>query len=469
MPADRLSALDQSFLFVESPTAHMHVGWASVFEPPDGGGPGFEELRDHVARRIRRAPRYRQMIQPIPLGLNAPVWVDDEQFDVSRHVVPARSDQFGEIVSACMSEPLPHDRPLWQLCIAERLEDGRVGVVGKAHHCMVDGIAAVELASLLLDDEPDPPEPEHDRWSPQPAPARSDLMLSGLTDFVRDELNLAALPARIANSPRSALGLAGRVTRAGRALVSSARPARLAGRLNRPISSARQLGLLSRRFEDLQRVKAAFGVKLNDVLLAAAAGGVRRFQHDRGEAPIPLKTMVPVSVRDDGAADALGNRISFIFVDLPCDEPDTARRLRRIHAETRQRKGAGEPQGADDLLQSVSYAPTPVRGAVSRIVASPRTFNLTVSNIPGLTQTMYMRGCRLAEVYPVVPIADRHALSIGMTTLQGGAFFGLYADPLVLPDVDELARDIDAEIDELIELSNEGAGETDLPAVSHAG
>jgi diacylglycerol O-acyltransferase len=468
MPADRLSALDQSFLSVESPTAHMHVGWASVFEPTEGGAPGFEELRDHVARRIRRAPRYRQMIQPVPLGLNAPVWVDDERFDVSRHVVPAASDQFDEIVSACMSTPLPHDRPLWQLCIAERLEDGRVAVVGKAHHCMVDGIAAVELASLLLDPEPDSPGPEPDRWRPQPPPAGTDLALAGLTDFVRDQLDLATLPARIVNSPRTALGIAGRAKRAGRALVSSARPARLAGRLNRPISSARQLGLLSRRFEDLQRVKAGFGVKLNDVLLAAAAGGVRRYQRDHDEAPMPLKTMVPVSVRGDGQEGDLGNRISFMFVDLPCDEPDAARRVRRIHAETQERKTAGEPQGADDLLQSVSFAPTPVRGAVSRIVASPRTFNLTVSNIPGPAQTMYMCGCRLAEAYPVVPIADRHALSIGMTTVRDGAYFGLYADPLVLPDVDDLARDIDAEIDELVELSKPGAG-ADLSAFSYAG
>ena len=211
-------------------------------------------------------------------------------------------------------------------------------------------------------------------------------------------------------------------------------------------------------------------MKLNDVLLAAAAGGVRRFQQAHGEAPIPLKTMVPVSVRAGEEADALGNRISFMFVDLPCDEPDAPRRVRRIHAETRDRKRAGEPEGADDLMRSVSYAPTPLRGPVSRFVASPRTFNLTVSNIPGPAQPMYMRGCRLAEAYPVVPIADRHALSIGMTTIRDGAFFGLYADPLALPDVNELAGHIDAEIDELVSLSEAGTVTPDLPStLSYAG
>lgn len=470
MSGSRLTALDASFLAVESPTAHMHVGWASVFEPPEEGRPSFEELRDHIARRIPRAPRYRQMIQPVPLGVNAPVWVDDERFDIARHVVRARSDDLDEVIASCMSAPLPHDRPLWQLCIAERLADGRVGVVGKAHHCMVDGIAAVELASLLLDPEREASAPEPDRWRPEPAPADANLLLAGVVDFIRDQLELATLPARVVNSPRRALGLVGRVPRVARALASSARPASLAGRLNQPISPARRLALLGRRMDDLVRIKDGFGVKLNDVLLAASAGGVRRFRRHHGEDPIPLKTMVPVSVRADDDAGALGNRISFMFVDLPCDEPDAARRLRRVHEETRARKRGGEPEGADDLLRSVSRAPSPVQGVVSRLVASPRAFNLTVSNIPGPRGAMYMCGCRLAEAYPVVPIADRHALSIGMTTLGDSAFFGLYADPQALPNIDQLATDIDAEIDELLELSEAGTVAPDLAAaVSPAG
>jgi len=183
---------------------------------------------------------------------------------------------------------------------------------------------------------------------------------------------------------------------------------------------------------------------------------MRRFLRHHDEAPTALKTMVPVNVRADADEDQLGNRISFMFVDLPCDEPDPVRRLLRVHADTRERKQHGEPEGADDLLRSVGQAPTPVQGAVSRLVASPRAFNLTVSNIPGPAEPMYMRGCRLAEAYPVVPISDRHALSIGMTTVGDGAFFGLYADPESLPDLDELAGDIEAEIDQLLELSETG-------------
>ncbi|MGH2950665.1 MAG: wax ester/triacylglycerol synthase domain-containing protein, partial [Solirubrobacterales bacterium] len=183
MSPSRLSPLDASFLEVESPTAHMHVGWAAVLDPPeDGPPPSFEQLRDHIAGRLPRAPRYRQMLRGVPLGLNAPVWVDDPEFDLDRHVVRAESGHLGEIVDAVMSEPLPRDRPLWQMCLAPWLDDGRVALVGKAHHCMVDGIAAVQLGSMLLDPTPKPAAPVPDRWRPQPAPGRLELLARGAAD-----------------------------------------------------------------------------------------------------------------------------------------------------------------------------------------------------------------------------------------------------------------------------------------------
>ncbi|MGH2799821.1 MAG: wax ester/triacylglycerol synthase domain-containing protein, partial [Thermoleophilaceae bacterium] len=206
MSATRLSALDASFLEVESPNAHMHVGWAAVLDPPESTpAPSFEELRDHIASRLPRAPRYRQLLRRVPLDLNAPVWVDDADFDLSRHVSPAQSDVLGEVVDASMSEPLARDRPLWQMSIAPRLEDGRLALVGKAHHCMVDGIAAVQLGSLLLDPTPDPSHEAEDRWRPAPAPSRFELLARGAADLLRDELRLAALPARALTSPARTL------------------------------------------------------------------------------------------------------------------------------------------------------------------------------------------------------------------------------------------------------------------------
>src|SRR3954452_12583293 len=192
MPVTRLSPLDASFLAVETPTAHMHVGWAAIFEAPDGGlRPTFEEPRRHIACRLPRAPRYRQVLRSVPFGINAPVWVDDPAFDVSRHVVSTASGRVTDLVEESMSQPLPRDRPLWQIWIAERLDDGRIGVVGKAHHCMVDGIAAVELATLLVDPTPEPPRPELDEWSPQPPPGDRQLIASAVADMIRGPLHLA--------------------------------------------------------------------------------------------------------------------------------------------------------------------------------------------------------------------------------------------------------------------------------------
>lgn len=456
MSPDRLSPLDASFLTVESQAAHMHVGWASVFDrPPNRPPPRFEDLRSHVARRLCRAPRYRQVLRPLPLGVGTPAWVDDPGFEIDRHVVPARSSDFNEIVDESMSTPLERDRPLWQLTIADRLRDGRLAVVGKAHHCMVDGLAAVELASLLLDPTPDATDPEPDGWRPERGPGDPGLVADAIRDMARAQLGLAKLPARLATSPRRALEAAGRTRRAVAALADAARPAAPHTLFNRPISPLRHLGILRRPVDDLTRIKAGFEVKLNDVVLAACAGGVRRFLRERGDEPSRLKTMVPVSVRS-GDAGGLGNAISFMFIDLPCDEPDPVRRLREVHAATLARKRSGNPAGGSDVIRSIGIVPAPVRSLISRLMASPQAFNLTISNIPGPQEPLYMRGCRLAAAYPVVPIADRHALSIGVTTLAGEACFGLYADRESLPEADSLVASLDASIEELAALVQAG-------------
>src|SRR4051812_26887411 len=171
MSSTRLTSLDASFLEVESPTAHMHVGWAAIFAPPeDRRRPAFTELRDHVEKRLGRAPRYRQKLLGVPLGVSEPVWVDDPDFDGVRHIRRADSGDFRSIADSVLSQPLDHGRPLWELWIADRLDDGRIGVVGKVHHCMVDGIAAVELATLMLDPTPEAPAAELDEWRPDGAP-----------------------------------------------------------------------------------------------------------------------------------------------------------------------------------------------------------------------------------------------------------------------------------------------------------
>jgi diacylglycerol O-acyltransferase len=448
----RLSALDDSFLAVENASAHMHVGWAATFRPPEGRqAPRFDELRDHIASRLCRAPRYRQRIAAVPFGLNAPIWVDDEQFDVDRHVLRSTETRFADLVDSCMSTQLRRDRPLWQMCIAERLDDGRIGVVGKAHHCMVDGIAAVELASLLLDPTADPPPEQSDGWLPRRAPGAARRLIGGILDLVLEEASLVRYPARYVRSPRRLGELAEPLARARKALAESMRPSEPRDPVNQPITGARHLAWFRRPLADLKRIGRPFGASVNDVLLAVSAGGIRRFQLERDRDPRPLKTMVPVNVRGTGPETELGNRISFVFVDLPCDEPDPIRRLQNVRLAMCDRKESGLPEGGDTVMAMLKYMPRTAQHVVSRRIASPRTFNLTVSNIPGPREQMYMLGCELEAAYPVVPIADEHAVSVGMTTIRDDCCFGLYAASEILPDSDELAGAMDASVDELLE------------------
>lgn len=453
MAQARLSALDASFLDVEAPTAHMHVGWVAIFAPPEeGSAPSFEDLRAHIAARLGKAPRYRQKLAPVPFDVHVPVWVDDDVFDPARHVLRARSERLDDVAEEVMSRPLERDRPLWEIWIAERLVDGRLGMVGKAHHCMVDGLAVVEVTSILLDPTPDPPEAEPNRWEPAPEPGPVERLGGGVGDRLREAAELARLPLRAARQPKRLLDLPGGALRTGRALARAALPLAPKSPLNRPGSAERQLVRLSRPLDDLRTVKQRFGTTVNDVLLTACAGGLRGFLAGLGEEPADLKAMVPVDVR--GETDhGLGNRISFLFVGLPCGEPDALKRLARVHAEVGARRRDGDPEHADAALQAVELAPRSVQRLVSQAAASPRMFNLVISNIPGPPIPLWLLGCQLEDAYPIVPLAESHALSIGMTSVCGKACFGFYADRETLPDADLLAEHVSAALDELLELT----------------
>ena len=454
MPASRLSALDTSFLEVESPAAHIHVGWVARFAGRVGRrAPSVDELRDHIADRLAAAPRYRQRLVPVPLGVHDPMWSDDPDFRIERHVLGAASSDVGEVADAVMSEPLARDRPLWEMWVVDDPEGGGFALVGKAHHCMVDGLAAVELGTVLLDPEPDPAAESQPAPEAGSTPAAVGLLARAVLDRASEQLSMARAVIDLARSPRRLRDVPAAMTRIARALGHSIVPLAPPSVLNRPSSPVRHLAMLRRPLDDLRQIKAHHHTTVNDVLLAAAAGGLRGFLAERGDAPDNLKTMVPVSVRGDADDGELGNRISFLFTELPCAEAEPLVRLMTINKVTARSKAADEPAGSDAALRALGHAPRMVQHAASHLVASPRVFNLVVSNIPGPRLPLYMLGCELEEVYPVVPLADGHALSIGMTTVQGEACFGLYADREALPDADRLAGHIDAAIDELLELS----------------
>src|SRR4051794_1052427 len=451
MPPQRLSALDASFLDVETPSAHMHLGWAASFEPSEGRAPGFHELRAKLETRLARTPRFRQKLVRVPLGISEPVWVDDDEFDPRRHVIRDPSADLSEVVERAMSHPLERDRPLWEMWIADDLADGRIGLVGKMHHCMVDGIAAVELASLLFDSDEETTEGD---WHAPPPTTGRDLVRTGAAGTARDVGSVARSLLGTLASPTRMLELGGDALRAagvvGRTLVPAPAAPVSSGE---PLSPDRHLGTLARDVSELRAVRTRFDCTLNDVLLAAVAGALRTFLRRSGESPVRLRALVPVNVRPVHQGPDLGNRISFMLVDLPCEEPEPARRIRLVQEQVTLRKRSGDARATDTLLKALAWAPGVVKKAAARAVASPRMFNISVSNIPGpMDAELTLAGCRLVEAYPIVPLAEGHSVSIGMTTVGHKAFFGLYADRRAL-DADELAADLNAANDELVSLA----------------
>ena len=251
--------------------------------------------------------------------------------------------------------------------------------------------------------------------------------------------------------PRTIAELPSLAWRVAQAVVHTAQPLAQPSRLNGAMSSMRHLAWHSRPMEDLRIIKRHFGTTVNDILLSASAGALRALHEQSAEPPHDVKAMVPVSVQAPG--EEWGNRIAFMFLELPCAEADPVWRLREIHVAMRERKREGEPQGADAVLEALAFAPRRVRRVASKLLASPRLSNLTISNIPGPNVPLYLMGCEVERAYPIVPLTDGHGISIGMTTIHERACFGIYAQAELADDADRIARGIDEAIDELLVLA----------------
>jgi diacylglycerol O-acyltransferase / wax synthase len=453
MSAERLSALDAAFLAVDSPTTPMHVGWVATFDPPETGGrPSFAELFGHVAGRLALAPRFRQKLAGVPFGLHDPVWVDDPDFAPERHLLRADGDAVGPLVDAVLSSPLERDRPLWEVWVTDALADGTLALIGKMHHCMVDGAAVVELGNLLLDADPGGRSEENAEpaWTPAPVPPATGRLARAVVDRTGDGAALVLAPARHLISPRRLRALPGVAGRGARTLAQLALPPAPASPLNGPGSADRHHVRVTRGLDEIRAVRRRFGVTPNDVILGTCAGALRRFAELRGDAPQPLKAMVPADVRSSSDAAGTGNRISFVFITLPCDEPDPVERLKAVNRATAQRRRDGAADDLDAAFRVLARTPTPLQRALAHAFAHPRLFNLTVSSVPGPAVPRYLRGCRLRAVHSAVPLAGRHALSIGVVTVARNACFGITADAGALPDADALAPALEAALDELV-------------------
>jgi diacylglycerol O-acyltransferase / wax synthase len=306
---------------------------------------------------------------------------------------------------------------------------------------MVDGTAVAELGNLLLDASPDDHDTEPTTWEAAPEPTPGQRLGRAIADRTGEAAALVAAPLRL--RPRT-------VTGAARLLAHTLLPPAPASELNQAGSARRHHARLTRSLDDLRTVRKAFKVTPNDVVLATCAGALRRFALRRGDEPQRLKAMVPADVRTGDDAAGTGNRISFVFLELPCDEPDPVARLMLVGRASSQRRRDGEAEDLDAVLGLLARTPTPVQRALAQGFAHPRLFNLTVSSVAGPAVPRYLRGCRLRRVHSSVPLAGRHGLSIGVVTVARNACFGVTADPELLPDADELAGDLDAALDELL-------------------
>jgi diacylglycerol O-acyltransferase / wax synthase len=453
--AERLSASDMSSLLAERGPIHVHVGATMIME---GEPPAFEELLEHVSSRLHLVPRFRQRVTAAPMiQLSNPSWADDPGFDLRWHVrhaalpTPGSRAQLRELVGRIMSEPLDLTRPLWQLYLIEGLEGSSHAYLSKTHHALVDGVSAVDVGTIMLDPDPDgtempiPDEP----WEPdQSSPAL--LFARDATDRIRGPIRTASKAARGAlTMPRET---ATRVmkTAEGFAGLAAGGPSAPPSPLNVEIGRDRRVAWVATGLQELKDARAVEGATVNDVILAVAAGGLRRFFEARDEdVPDHLVALVPVSIRRPDEQLELGNRITTIMVRLALGISDPVQRLAAIRDETARLKESEQARAASLIIEATGWTPPTINRVLAETMSRPLTWNLVVSNVPGPQMPFYLLGRRLREVYPFVPLSpQRRSLSVGVVSYDGGVFFGLAGDRDVISDIDLLAGSFEAALAE---------------------
>jgi WS/DGAT/MGAT family acyltransferase len=452
--------MDVSFLYMETPTTAMHVGGVAIFQPPSTGF-DYDRLVELISERITLVPRYRQKVKLIPGRIANPVWVDDESFDVTYHVrrsalpKPGTDAQLRDLVGRLQGRPLDRSRPLWEIYLVEGLERGRVGIITKTHHAMVDGIAAVDIGTVMLDLTPEPREVPADDWRPSREPGRGALVVGAVTDLVKR-------PTQAIDTTRSAIvdvrATAGKVAGVAsgvlQSVASMAKPAP-SSPLNVRIGEQRRFAMADTELDDYKRIRKTHGGTINDVVLATVSGALRSWLLTRGEsvnAATTIRAMIPVSVRSEGQSSQPGNRVSSYFVDLPVGEGNPVMRLHQVSFAMRGHKESGQSVGADALVQMSGFAPPTIHSLGARVASSMtrRLFNVVVTNVPGPQFPLYAAGARMLAMYPVVPLAKGQAVSIGLNSYDGGVFYGLNADRDAMPDIDVLADLIEESLSELV-------------------
>jgi diacylglycerol O-acyltransferase len=453
---DRLTSTDASFLHNEGRSSHMHVGGLTIFEGPP---PAIQDLLDSIRGRLHLVPRYRQKLAVPPLETGRPLWVDDPNFNLEYHVrhtalpEPGTEEQLLRLAARIFSQRLDRAKPLWETWMIEGLEDNRFALITKTHHALIDGIAGVDLATVLFDLEPvpKPNEPEADEeWVAQREPSGVEMVAAGLRGIVKAGVDVAGRVVSAATHPETAINQAREaIEGVGEVAWAGLNPAPHTP-LNVEIGPHRRIGTVRFELEEFKQVKDALGGTVNDVVLAVVAGALREWLHSRGVRTegLELRGLVPVSIRSEQDR-GLGNRIAAMRGPLPVYIGDPVARLAFVKREMDGLKESKQALGAEVIASVNNFAPPTILAQASRINFSTRLFNLIVTNVPGPQFPLYVLGRELQDLVPIAFLPEHHALAIAIMSYNGKLNFGLLADYDGLPDLDVIERGIKDSLEEL--------------------
>ena len=461
---DRLSGLDASFLYLETPAQLMHVCAVMVLDPSTMPSPySFDEVRTAIDERVRDVPAFTRKLRRVPMGLDHPIWVRDKQFDVERHVhrlalpTPGGYRELTDLTAHLAGLPLDRSRPLWEMWVIEGYDDGAghelVAVFTKMHHATVDGVSGANLVSHLCSLEPgsEPiaagePRQRHGR-EPQPA----ELLGRAVVSNVTRPLNAVRLLAPTGKGVTRTIGRA----RAGTAMAAPLTAPRTS--FNGTITGHRSIALADMSLDDIRAIKKATGTTVNDVVLTVAGGALRSYLDDRGELPdSSLLATVPVSVREDSRRSSGANKVSALFTRLGTDIEDPFERLEQMSESNRHAKDHHQAISADSLQDWAEFAAPRTFGLAVRAYAGlrlaekhPVVHNLVISNVPGPPMPMYFAGAQIRALYPLGPVFHGAGLNITVLSNNGEVHVGVIACRESLPDVDALAKRFPAHLAEL--------------------
>jgi WS/DGAT/MGAT family acyltransferase len=457
---DRLSSFDTSFLANEKDNAHMAIGAILVF---DGPPPSEDEFLDLVRSRLHLLPRLRQRLLSPPLGLGTPFWVDDETFDLHRHVsaavlpAPGTDAELRALAGRLLAPPLDRRKPLWELTLVSGFAQERFAVVYKTHHAMADGISAVDIGMLLFNVEQtaEPPDPE-EPWRPHRTPSHAGLGVRAATGVVATLRRCLSWLTGAARDPADAS------RRAGDGLIglwevtwNLLRPAPRVPINPGGVGPRREFAWDQFDLAEFKRIKNALGGTVNDVSLAVVTGALRAWFAEQEVATegIELKALVPVSIRTIDEHGELGNKLTAMRGPLPVGLADPTERLAAISTAMDDLKASKQPLGAEAIWGLNDwfrdFAPPILLGPTAAINFSTRLFNLLVTNFPGPQIPFYALGRELVAIHPVGFLARRHGLAIAILSYNGRVSFGLLADPDSVPGVERLAAHLEVAVAEL--------------------